>query len=76
MTFVSDYMCHAMDAYAECLYKAKWCMAKPFVALFAAVSNRTSVVHLAIDRVVLHTLLLTLSNVMDPDNMVRYHVCV
>lgn len=68
--FVGDVLCHLMEAYPQCLWKSKVVVHKSVIAVFAALSKWT-VIDSLIDRFVVHTLMLSISNVTDPDQAVR-----
>ncbi|KAE9023296.1 hypothetical protein PR002_g11745 [Phytophthora rubi] len=70
--FVGDVLCHLMEAYPQCLWKSKVVVHKSVIAVFAALSKWT-VIDSLIDRFVVHTLMLSISNVTDPDQAVIYH---
>ncbi|KAG2951098.1 hypothetical protein PC129_g2200 [Phytophthora cactorum] len=72
INFLGDMLCHLMAAYPQCLWKSKVMVHKSISAVFAALSNWT-VIDPLIDRFVLHTLMLSISNVTDADQVIIYH---
>ncbi|KAG7379378.1 hypothetical protein PHYPSEUDO_008698 [Phytophthora pseudosyringae] len=70
--FLGDVLCHLMAAYPQCLWKSKVMVHKSVAAVFAGLSNWT-VIYPLVDRFVLHTLMLSISNITDPDQAVIYH---
>ncbi|CAH0476370.1 unnamed protein product [Peronospora belbahrii] len=70
--FLGDVLCHLMTAYPQCLWKSKLMVHKSVAALLFALS-RWTVVDPLVDRFVLHTLMLSISNATDPDQPVIYH---
>ncbi|KAK1939194.1 DNA-dependent protein kinase catalytic subunit [Phytophthora citrophthora] len=70
--FLGDVLCHLMAAYPQCLWKSKTVVHKSVSAVFAAVANWT-VLDPLVDRFVLHTLMLSISNVTDADQPAIYH---
>lgn len=68
--FVGDVLCHLMAAYPQCLWKSKVVVHKSVIVVFAALSKWT-VIDSLVDRFMLHTLMLSISNVTDPDQAVR-----
>ncbi|KAL3667954.1 hypothetical protein V7S43_006831 [Phytophthora oleae] len=70
--FLGDVLCHLMAAYPQCLWKAKAVVHKSVSAVFAALSNWT-VLDPLVDRFILHTLMLSISNNTDADQAVIYH---
>lgn len=73
MNFIGDFLCHVMAAYPRCVWKMKHCIYKSILKIFEAVSKRT-VFKLLADRFVYHTLLLTISNIIDSDDKVRVYL--
>ncbi|KAG1708186.1 hypothetical protein DVH05_024868 [Phytophthora capsici] len=69
---LGDVLCHLMVAYPQCLWKGKAVVHKAVSAVFSAVANWTALDPL-VDRFVLHTLMLSISNVTDADQPVIYH---
>ncbi|ETM49450.1 hypothetical protein, variant 2 [Phytophthora nicotianae] len=69
--FLGDMLCHVMAAYPQCLWKSKVVVHKSIAAVFAALSNWT-VIDPLVDRFVLHTLILSISNITDSE-VIIYH---
>ncbi|CAI5736025.1 unnamed protein product [Peronospora farinosa] len=72
VNFLGDILCHLMTAYPQCLWKSKVMVHKSVAAVISALSSWT-VVDPLVDRFVLHTLMLSISNATDPDHTVIYH---
>ncbi|KAF4038122.1 FATC domain-containing protein [Phytophthora infestans] len=69
--FLGDMLCHVMTAYPQCLWRSKVAVHKSIAAVFAALSCWT-VIDPLVDRFVLHTLMLSISNVTGSE-VVLYH---
>ncbi|RLN72478.1 hypothetical protein BBJ28_00001056 [Nothophytophthora sp. Chile5] len=73
VNFLGNLLCHLMTAYPRCLWKSKVMVHKSIIAVFDAVSKRT-VLEPLVDRFVFHTLLLSISNITSPEDMIAlYH---
>lgn len=71
VSFLGDMLCHVMEAYPYCGWDTKWTIYKSFLSIFDAVEKST-VVDTLVDRVVHHTLLLSLSNLSGANTQVRF----
>lgn len=67
--FLGDLFCHVMDAYPYCMWRSKASIYKSFLGVLHAVS-KTTVVDALVDRVVYHTLLLSLSDISSSTDQV------
>ncbi|KAH7476855.1 DNA-dependent protein kinase catalytic subunit [Phytophthora ramorum] len=70
--FLGDLLSHLMIAYPQCLWKSKFMMHKSVARVFSALSKWT-VIDPLVDRFVLQTLMLSISNVTGPGQAVVYH---